>query len=365
MLQYYLYLFNERRIIFMRKKTIASFLCIALSLTTLLGCTSSNSVSKGNEYVDETSTSVVADSSVSTEATSDDSSATPETSTTDSSTEASSVDTASSDASSSSEDELVVVYLGDSQMDNGREDNTDIPSYVQQILGGTHYNLGVGGSVATNKAGTDYSQDSNLFGFLSIWDGRYTVDECLLPTYAAYDIIQNVNLEDVDVFVLAYGINDFLSKCPRAYDYDTTNYATYKGGLTYGINKLRMLCPNAVIVVCSPTYCYFYDVVGIKNSDGNMADLGYGPLAEYASTCEQTAKEKDCMYLDTYYGTTFDLSVYTYDKYTTDGIHLNNTGRQIYATVLSRYINLALGTAEGEWTYPFTIANFEFNPDIQ
>lgn len=349
----------------MRKKTIASFLCIALSLTTLLGCTSSNSVSKGNEYVDETSTSVVADSSVSTEATSDASSAATETSTTDSSTEASSVDTASSDASSTSEDELVVVYLGDSQMDNGREDNTDIPSYVQQILGGTHYNLGVGGTTATNKSGVDYSQDSNLFGFLSIWDGRYTVDECIDSSYAAHDIIQNVNLEDVDVFVLAYGINDFLSKCPRAYDYDTTNYATYRGGLTYGINKLRMLCPNAVFVICSPTYCYFNDVVGITDSDGNMADLGYGPLAEYAATAEQVAQEKNCMFLDTYFGSKFDLSVYTYDQYTTDGIHLNNTGRQIYATVLSRYINLALGTAEGEWTYPFTIANFEFNPDIQ
>ncbi|MBE5833954.1 MAG: hypothetical protein E7309_04895 [Butyrivibrio sp.] len=350
----------------MRKKTIASFLCIALSVTTLLGCTSGNSVTKGNEYVDENSSitvsSVEASSSDSAdEASTEASIATEESSAASEAT--SSEDSASTDTSSDSDD-LVVVYLGDSQMDNGREDNSDIPSYVQQILGGTHYNLGVGGTVATNIAGNDNSQDANLFGFLSIFEGRYTVDECLSTDYAAYDIVQNVNLQDVDVFVLAYGINDFLAKMPRAYDYDNSNYATYRGGLTYGIDKLRMLCPNAAIIVCSPTYCYFYDVVGIVNSDGNMADLGYGPLAEYASTCEQVAEEKGCTYLDTYYGTRFDLSIYTFDKYTTDGIHLNNTGRQIYATVLARYIKLTLGTAQGSWEYPLTIDNFEFDPDI-
>lgn len=354
----------------MRKKTIASLCCIALSITTLLGCTSCNSVSKGTEYVDETNSISISSTTASTD--NSDNASTVSTEAVSEAASSASVSTEeiassveSSSEETSNEDELVVVYLGDSQMDNGREDNTDIPSYVQQILGGKHYNLGVGGSVATNKAGTDYSQDSNLFGILSIFDGRYTVDECISSDYGAYNVISDVNLEDVDVFVLAYGINDFLSKCPRAYDYDITNYATYKGGLTYGINKLRMLCPNAVIVVCSPTYCYFNDVVGIKNSDGNMADLGYGPLAEYASTCEQTAAEKNCIYLDTYYGSAFDLSIYTYDKYTTDGIHLNNTGRQIYATVLSRHIKLALGTAEGEWTYPFTIDNFVFDPNIE
>ena len=64
--------------------------------------------------------------------------------------------------------------------------------------------------------------------------------------------------------------------------------------------------------------------------------------------------------MDTMYATYFDLKITTVDDYLMDGLHYNEKGRQIYATVLSHFIKKTMGTDDSEQPY-LEINNFEFN----
>ena len=79
-----------------------------------------------------------------------------------------------------------------------------------------------------------------------------------------------------------------------------------------------------------------------------MVDKGAGPLKDYASSAQNLASESGALYLDTYYGTAFDLDQNTADQFLQDGIHFTERGRRVYAAALARIINKDLGTDTSE-----------------
>lgn len=321
------------------KKPLLKVFAGVLLLTTCIGCSSEN-VQKGTEYVTDADAVNESSAEVSDAATISDS-----VEESDESDISGSEDSAEAEVTETAVEidpsEDVIVFIGDSQFANAKEEGSSIPSLTGLILDANVYNLAIGGTTAAITNGDDYVAGetySNTFinianAISGLADPDSISDENVAKT------IRSINPEDVDFYVIEYGYNDFISKVAQS-DNDTAyDYHLYSDALYLGINTLKNVSPNAQFILCGPSYCLVYDNNGQYLGDGNITDLGYGTLADYANTCNGVANGLGITYIDTYYGTEFDLNGYSVDSYTEDGLHFNETGRQIYATVIAHYIN--------------------------
>ena len=329
------------------KKVLSAALSAMMLILACTGC-SSGSIQKGDEYVSESD----AVSNVSVEESSVTESATDEVS-----VEEAVIDVSTEEASTESLEDVVetdsdsdtIVFIGDSQFANARDEASSIPSLVSLITGANVYDLAIGGTTAAITNSDSYEVGTTISNtFLNIANaiaGKTTTDT-ITDSYVASQILQ-MNPANVDYYVIEYGYNDFISKVPQSDNDSAYDVHLYVDSLCLGINTLKEVSPNAQFILCGPSYCLVYDNSGQYLGDGNIADLGYGTLADYASSCEGAANGLGITYIDTYYGSEFDLSAYSVDDYTEDGLHFNEVGRQIYATVISHYINkLRYGNVE-------------------
>ena len=83
---------------------------------------------------------------------------------------------------------------------------------------------------------------------------------------------------------------------------------TYSGALEQGIYILNDISPNARIILCGPSYCFWYNADHQYIGDAYTVSKGLGTLADYARTCENVASNNDLTYIDTMFQTFFDLS---------------------------------------------------------
>lgn len=331
------------------KKKFCALLCVLVGTVSLVGCGSS-SATKGEEYVTEDSSDSgsLSSATASIEASSASSSASYDVneiaeptleSSTDSSS-AASVDTMTDDG-------INIVFIGDSQFDNARDSGTSIAELVAENTGATVYNLGIGGTSASVPKEQRYSShdqrtDPNFVGITYALAGE--CPSSILDGYAASNVFPSVDPSKVDYYVVEYGVNDYFNGAQIYDQSDSNNVTTYVSALQQGLMTLNSISPNAKIMLMSPAYSMFYNASGTFIGDGNVVDKGAGTLSDYASACENLATDAGVpMYIDAYYGGTFDLDQYTADVYLSDGIHFTETGRHVVAAAISKGINADLG----------------------
>ena len=257
-----------------------------------------------------------------------------------------------------------IVFMGDSQFDNARGTGSEIPAYTCSLIDNCkYYNLAIGGTAASveRSSGTEPSQIGTAC-FLSTCyalSGQITDIDTIFGQYPACEEIKKVDPSKVDCYVIEYGANDYINGA-QTYNTDS-NYDvhTYLGALSVGINTLRSISPDALIILCGPSYCMWYNGTGYVMGDSYTVDKGAGTLAEYADAASHLAESEGIMYIDTMYATWFDLKITTADSYLMDGLHYNERGRQIYAKTLSHFIKKLSGHDEGELGY-IEINNFTF-----
>ena len=382
------------------KKKLAMFMCVALSVAALAGCTAnSNSTQQAEEYV--TDSNVTADSSSSegsTEWTAVDptADASAQSGTSDAASSATTtlveddivepeieaVDQAAIDASNAAaaeaasaaaaaaaaeadaeeeKDELNIVLLGDSQFDNARGTGTDVATYVQQLTGGNVYNMGIGGTAASVERSTsDLGYDnwrSTCFVGLAYAIAGY-VDPFFFEGTNAYNDFQSFDPADVDYYIVEYGANDYINGQDLDNLEDLSDIHSYYGALSVGFDCLRKASPNAKIYMVGPSYAIFYNGDGFVIGDSYTVSKGIGTLAEYSNKASNVCSDDDVYYIDTMYATYFDLNAVNADKYLSDGLHYNETGRQILATTIAHFINKDLGIDKTE--LHIAIDNFTF-----
>jgi lysophospholipase L1-like esterase len=241
---------------------------------------------------------------------------------------------------------LNIVFLGDSQFDNARDTGTSIPELVGQMTGASVYNLGCGGTSASlsreqKNISWDEWSSPNFTGV--VWALAGSVSPKIFDGYAAANVFPNVTPSKVDYYVVEYGVNDYFNGTQIFNQDDPNDKSTYVTSLRIGIDNLRKISPKAKIILSSPAYALFYNTQGVYIGDGNVVDKGAGTLSKYASSANNVANDKGCLYLDAYYGTVFDLNGYTTDAFLQDGVHFTEKGRRVYATALSHIINKDLG----------------------
>ncbi|MBO5621629.1 MAG: hypothetical protein J5959_08375, partial [Butyrivibrio sp.] len=120
-------------------------------------------------------------------------------------------------ADDKSDDRVTIVCFGDSQLANGREDDTDIPKLLEsKVPNAKVYNLAISGTTATLEQSTSDASPDNMhstcfLGMAYCLAGKSDKNETLANYPVILDKMESVVPEEVDYYVLSYGTNDFFS----------------------------------------------------------------------------------------------------------------------------------------------------------
>lgn len=244
-----------------------------------------------------------------------------------------------------------ILVLGDSIWGNYRDD-TSIAARVEYYMNkigqpAKVYNAAIGGTRATlqpddNPYKFGPASDCSLAKMASILNEETDVE--LLQGKAAYDDMKAALQEksDIDLVIIAYGMNDFLSQAPIN---DSENPWTGFGtALTQGVLAVRRACPQAQIMIVAPTYASYFSIP--------VQNMGEKALYNYASVACDVAKGSDTLCVDGYYA--LGIDAYNADDYIEDGVHLNERGRNLYAQhVVSCLIGGRTGEISGNTIFDF------------
>ena len=233
---------------------------------------------------------------------------------------------------------LNIVFLGDSIIDNFR-DETGIVGIVGEKLDANVINLGIGGtcaSIAQDENWDDAGWNSTSgAGVAKALAGLVDVES--LRDCTAKTLIKK-HMDDfpgTDIFVVEYGVNDFMYGRAKDDMENLSNPTTYEGGLRHIVMALQKVAPNAAIILCQPSYVEFFRDNG--EYVGNTYTLNNGPGTEY----EYGGKTANVANVYGTYLFTLDeegITLYNAEECLLDGVHLSQTGRAIYADNLVNFI---------------------------
>ena len=258
-----------------------------------------------------------------------------------------------------------VVVLGDSQFANflGTE---GLGYLLSQKLHANVYNLALGGKCAAAEQedrGKDMSQWGTTCG---VNLAKAIVGEqdttCLNGWDYQMNVFNSCDFSKTDLFVLEYGVNDYLSKKPMYDENDPGSVYTYFGALESMILDIRNYFPEAQILVCTPTYAQFWQGgTGAFLGDSNIINNGYGTLYNYVETATHPAGgHQNTSTVNEYENS--GINPYTASEDLLDGIHMTDAGRVKYANLLSRVALRAMGYDIDEGVDPDTIDWISQNP---
>ncbi len=248
-----------------------------------------------------------------------------------------------------------ILVLGDSIWGNYR-DETGIAARVEYYMGlldkqAKVYNAAIGGTRATidlddNEWEFGPGSDNSLAKMISILSGDTSAD--LLQGKAAYtDMVEAMEvLSDIDVVILAYGMNDFLSQAmDNNSDRPWTGFGT---AMVSGVKGIRRVCPDAEILLITPTYATYFSIP--------VQNQGAKALYNYASLVCDVARGQETLCMDAY--NNMGMDAYTAEEYLEDGVHLNEKGRDLYARhVVSCLEGGTKGTVSGNSILDFDKVN--------
>lgn len=242
--------------------------------------------------------------------------------------------------------DMQIVCMGDSILDNEREDN-GVALLISEACNAQIYNMAIGGTTAALLPDERYDfekwESIGLLGVVNAIIGN--IDPDVFNGYKARDVLRECDFSETDYFIIEYGINDFLSNQIYRSRYlengdvlGIDENHTYVGALETAIQLLQDNFPDAKILLISPHYCQVFagdTFIG----DAYSLDFGYGTLIDFYELTGYVAsvhEKENFIYYDAvkYSG----IDAYTADDYLEDGIHLSARGRQVYADYASRLI---------------------------
>lgn len=241
--------------------------------------------------------------------------------------------------------DMQIVFLGDSILDNDREDG-GVASLISENCNAKVYNMAMGGTTAALLPNEQYNfatwDSRSLLGVVNAIVGNINKD--IFDGYRAGEILDECDFSQTDYFVIEYGINDFLAKVPQSRYLEgggtlaVDEVHTYTGALEAAVQILQDSFPDAKIMLIAPHCCQFFNgntFIG----DAYSLDYGYGPLVNYARGCGYVYEQHKAENVIFYYAMDESgIDAETADKYLEDGVHLSKEGRQVYADYASRLI---------------------------
>lgn len=237
------------------------------------------------------------------------------------------------------EERNCILFLGDSNMAYDF-DGENIPQIIGREMDVAIFNCAVGGTTATKLPTADYFDTQmdlfclyNMTRIMENGDDESVRDfqgNTVITVHNAIvkaEILSEIELDELDYVVIAYGINDYTTGRPIYCD-DKYDEKTYAGALRSSVERIQKVCPNAKIILSSITYCAFSGGEG-EPQDGYTKSWGGGTLGEYRDAMKLIASE----YENVYFMDNLDKMGITYENYTQymcDELHLNAEGQKLY-----------------------------------
>ncbi len=296
-----------------------------------------------------------------------------ESASTDASAEAS-TDASAAEASteSAAPEPVNIVFFGDSQIANGRSDSTDIPTLMSaRIPNSVVYNLAIGGTTATVEATTSDVTPANLestsfLGMTYCLAGKSDRNSTLSQLPNILSTMNSIDPAKVNYYVIEYGANDFFNGVTlNVSGYETPGvqaHALYNA-MCMGIDVLKEISPNAKFILMTPFYGIYVADDGSYIGDSYIVSNGVGTLADYARKIVNVAEDKGVTCFDGMFMTKHDLYLDTAGEYLMDNLHLNLTGRQIFARLVAHEINYSEKNEPFAYLDQDKIKIADFNPD--
>lgn len=243
------------------------------------------------------------------------------------------------------EKEYQVLCLGDSIIGNVR-DESSVTALIGVQLGKNVYNGAFGGTTLA-KRNKENRRDKAIdcISLVELAKGvayqdfsvqNASITRCASMDYfleAAYDF-NKVNIDKVQIIVIEHGVNDYLSGVPLYNPEDRYDPFTFAGALRTTLELLMETYPSKKILLCTPTYCWFK----MEQVSCEEREFGYGYLEDYVNMEIEIASEYNIDILDNYHDSGIGGSLENMEKYTEDGLHLNEEGRKIIAERIAAYI---------------------------
>ena len=292
---------------------------------------------------------------------------------TESATEASTEETEAPAEDDGRDHEVNIVFFGDSQLANGRDDGTSIANFMQSRIPYSRiYNMAIGGSSASLEQSTSSASAENMtstcfLGMAYCFAGKSDRNATLAEKHPSIlETMNSINPADVDYYFISYGTNDFLNQAPldvSVYSSENEKAHALYNSMATAIETLKAISPEAHFIIMTPFYGLYVSPDGTYIGDSYIVSNGVGTLAQYADKVKNVAEDKGEILFDGMYGSKFDLYLDTASEYLMDNLHLSLTGRQIVARLLAHEVNFR----EDNEPYAYCETDFvkiaEFDPD--
>lgn len=207
-----------------------------------------------------------------------------------------------------------IVLLGDDTF-AGERGKSGVAAYLTEYTGATVYNCAFEGALGASyfpSFNVEYGNDS--FSLYRIAAATAADDFILQKAYLdvtsmrkdyfedTINLLEDINFKNVDVFVLNFGINDYLADFPVVNSEDGMDIATYLGSMRRALDLIQSHYPEATIVVSGPHYVdYLADDGTYLPGDRTKNGAGYLLSTFMRSTLEE-CQGRSITFLDNYFG---------------------------------------------------------------
>ena len=234
-----------------------------------------------------------------------------------------------------------ILILGDSL--NARYAK-NISDYIRNYTGSNVFNGALSGSRLSTKVGNSENAPtgSEVVKYLISGDfqplenhiNENRTGDLLESQLKTLEILKSVDLNNIDVVILAFGTNDRLESVPIGNDTDDEN--NFKGALKLSIQRLQSANPKIKVILASQPYSYNHD--GGEGYFGeDTPNLSGHVISDYVKAMEDVANKYHVHFLDNY----TNAGINEFNKYfyfhTDDRVH----GKQetFIPLLANRYIN--------------------------
>lgn len=238
--------------------------------------------------------------------------------------------------------QVEILLFGDSVSGEVR-DETAVPAQLGQMLGTTVYNAAFGGACAARieqDKPLDYTR--GVFSLVALAKAAEADDfgvqqsavmrESNTEYFAeAIDGLAEVDFSCVKTIVIQYGLNDYHAGVPLDDSEDPYDEYTFLGALRAAIRSLKNACPQARIVLVTPTFVW-YTASGLTCEE--VCSNGIY-LEEYVDAEAALADELGLDVVDLYHDFFPNERWEDWELYSRDGMHPNEAGREKMASEIA------------------------------
>ncbi len=233
-----------------------------------------------------------------------------------------------------------VVIMGDSIVGQCR-DKSSVAGQLEDLLEVPVYNGAFGGTgMSAQESKNNYTTDlMNMVGLSkAIAADDFGVQQTArsrreITDYYGYvvDELECIDFEQVEVLILAFGVNDYHGGVPLDNEENPFDEQTYGGALRSVLRTVQKRYPDLRIVLATPTYTWYLS----NGLTCEEYETGEAYLEEYVAKEISIAEEFGVEVVDWYHDVYPNENWQDWKLYTEDGLHPTESGRALLAGILA------------------------------